>query len=672
MLTLASFLALQKGYLAVDSDLYLKLFPVAAAKVREGGEPGETIGAKEARERGPEEGRTKGRGEATGSEMAAAAVVAAAGASPAVAASAGNNSVVQATKEMAAVVMMPQVEIPDEKDQRFSVLSYEQVKRLSDLMSDNISIHGRGNFPTIEVKLCDLVAVVKKKLEEDGVKVREIRLNGSGASSVLATSGHDIAYNDLDLIFSLELTTGKAYDKVKCAVLESLMHLLPEGVSRKRMSTCSLKEAYVSKMVKVNDSDRWSLITLGNNRSKSVELKFVDSMRRQYEFSVDSFHILLDTLFLFYECASDTPIGDNFYPTVVGESMYGDFHAALFHLHKKLVRTQSGWVLTCCLCLGWDTLRYYSGIINNLFPPSLLQISTKNPEEIRGGGLLKYCNLLCKAYQPARPEEVKNMERYMCSRFFIDFPDVRQQQAKLENYLYNHFHSSEDRLKHDYLMILYQVVDESTVCLMGHERRLTLGLIEELAYQIYCPPPEAGYYHPATAAAASAANATAATTTTTTQQGHMQHQVCRPNRPSQQRPNFALENLEEIKRSPEENTEVRIYYICSIRSRRTTCPWPRWRSRPPPRRCPPRRAATPARAPPPPTATAAPSTRSASSVRCPSPRTRPPPRLPTRRPRRHRRRPPTAGTPRRRSHQHQGRTHDSISSLQEKFSLHPL
>ena len=348
---------------------------------------------------------------------------------------------------------MPQVEIPDEADRRFSVLSYEQVKRLSDLMSEVISIQGRGNFPTIEVKLCDLVSVVKERLEEDGVKVREIRLNGSGASSVLAADfAADISYNDLDLIFSVDLSTGKAYDRVKCAVLDSLMQLLPEGVSRKRMSSCSLKEAYVSKMVKVNDSDRWSLITLGNNRSKSVELKFVDSMRRQYEFSVDSFHILLDTLFLFYGCAR-MPISDNFYPTVVGESVYGDFHEAIFHLHKKL-------------------------------------IATRSPEEIRGGGLLKYCNLLCQGYQPARPDEVKNMERYMCSRFFIDFPDLHTQQGKLENYLYNHFQSSEDRLKHEYLMILYQVVDESTVCLMGHERRLTLSLIEDLAYQIYCPPPE--------------------------------------------------------------------------------------------------------------------------------------------------------------------------------------
>jgi hypothetical protein len=80
---------------------------------------------------------------------------------------------------------MPTVEIPDEKDQRFCVLSYEQVKRLNDLMSDVISIHGRGNFPTIDVKLCDLVSVVRRKLEEDGVHVKEIRLNGSGASSVL-------------------------------------------------------------------------------------------------------------------------------------------------------------------------------------------------------------------------------------------------------------------------------------------------------------------------------------------------------------------------------------------------------------------------------------------------------------------------------------------------------
>jgi len=279
------------------------------------------------------------------------------------------------------------------------------------------------------------------------MRVRDIRLNGGAASHVLATESQP--YSDLDLIFGVELSGGRNFDRVKTAVLGSLFDLLPEGVSRKRITTCSLKEAYVSKMVKVNqDGDRWSLISLGNSRGhKNVELKFVDSMRRQFEFSVDSFQIVLDSLLLFYEC-SELSIGENFYPTVVGESVYGDFQEALYHLHKKL-------------------------------------IATRHPEEIRGGGLLKYCNLLVKAYRPARPEYIKTLERYMCSRFFIDFSDIGQQRAKLENYLWNHFVSPEEEsLKYRYLMLLHSVVEESTVCLMGHERRQTLSLIEELAYLV--------------------------------------------------------------------------------------------------------------------------------------------------------------------------------------------
>lgn len=344
--------------------------------------------------------------------------------------------------------------IPSNQE-RHAVLSYEQVRRLSDVMDEVVSIHGRGNFPTIEVRLRDLVTVVKTKLESDttsggaGMKVRDIRLNGGAASHVLATESQP--YNDLDLIFGVELSSGRNFDRVKAAVLGSLFDLLPEGVSRKRITTCSLKEAYVGKMVKVNhEGDRWSLISLGNSRGhRNVELKFVDSMKRPFEFSVDSFQIILDSLLLFYEC-SELSICENFYPTVVGESVYGDFQEAIYHLHKKL-------------------------------------IATRHPEEIRGGGLLKYCNLLVRSYKPAQPDYIKTLERYMCSRFFIDFPDVHQQRAKLENYLWNHFVGPEEEaLKYQYLMLLHSVVEESTVCLMGHERRQTLNLIEDLACQVFC------------------------------------------------------------------------------------------------------------------------------------------------------------------------------------------
>nr|XP_016929040.1 terminal nucleotidyltransferase 5C isoform X3 [Drosophila suzukii]XP_016929041.1 terminal nucleotidyltransferase 5C isoform X3 [Drosophila suzukii] len=339
--------------------------------------------------------------------------------------------------------------------QRLAVLSFEQVSKLHDVMDEKVAIHGRGNFPTLEVTLKDLVNLVRRKLEAEvnaggaGVLVKDIRLNGGAASHVLASE--DQPYNDLDLIFAIELSSPRVFDRVKVAVLNTLLDLMPEGVCKRRIFTSCLKEAYVGKMVKVNnnnDGDRWSLISLGNSPGhKNVELKFVDSMRRQFEFSVDSFQIVLDSLLLFYDCAA-LPISENFYPTVVGESVYGDFQEALYHLQKKL-------------------------------------ISTRQPEEIRGGGLLKYCNLLVRNYKAVDSQLIKTLERYMCSRFFIDFPDINTQTTKLEAYLRNHFWGvDEEPLQYQYLMHLREVVEMSTVCLMGHERRQTLHLIQSLAAQV--------------------------------------------------------------------------------------------------------------------------------------------------------------------------------------------
>lgn len=83
-----------------------------------------------------------------------------------------------------------------------------------------------GNFPTLEIRLKDLVNVVREKLEADttsggaGMKVKDIRLNGGAASHVLATETQP--YNDLDLIFGVELSSLRNFDRVKSAVLSSL------------------------------------------------------------------------------------------------------------------------------------------------------------------------------------------------------------------------------------------------------------------------------------------------------------------------------------------------------------------------------------------------------------------------------------------------------------------
>lgn len=230
----------------------------------------------------------------------------------------------------------------------------------------------------------------------------------------------------------------------------SLVHMsLYDSLSVSLSFCLSLsQEAYVQKMVKVcNDSDRWSLISLSNNSGKNVELKFVDSLRRQFEFSVDSFQIRLDSLLLFYECSLENVMSVSFHPSVLAESVYGDFAGALDHLRRRL-------------------------------------IVTHNPEEIRGGGLLKYCHLLLRGFHtPHRREKGdyrEMLQRYMCSRFFIDFPRASEQHRKLESYLQSHFVGQEE-CKFAYLNMLHDVVRESSVCLMNRERCRVLEIIAAMA-----------------------------------------------------------------------------------------------------------------------------------------------------------------------------------------------
>uniref|UniRef100_A0A673HUU5 polynucleotide adenylyltransferase n=1 Tax=Sinocyclocheilus rhinocerous TaxID=307959 RepID=A0A673HUU5_9TELE len=331
-----------------------------------------------------------------------------------------------------------------EDDRRFHKLTQEQVDTLDQVLTEVIPIHGRGNFPTLEIKPKDIIHVVRDRLILKKIKVRDVRLNGSTASHVLVKE-NGTSYKDLDIIFGVELPKPEDFQIIKEVVLGCLLDFLPKGVNKDKITALTMKEAYVQKMVKVfTEHDRWSLISLSNNSGKNVELKFVNSLRRQFEFSVDSFQIILDSMLQSYldRCT--------FQPlpciTVLAESMYGDFKQAMDHLRYRL-------------------------------------IATRNPEEIRGGGLLKYSNLLVRDFKPACETEIKTLERYMCSRFFIDFPDVNEQQRKIESYLRNHF-IGEEKSKYDYLMTLRRVVNESTVCLMGHERRQTLNMITILALKV--------------------------------------------------------------------------------------------------------------------------------------------------------------------------------------------
>lgn len=96
---------------------------------------------------------------------------------------------------------------------------------------------------------------------------------------------------------------------------------MPESTNKERISAETLKDIYIRKMVKVSDGDRWSLFSLHNDFGRCIELKFVDRMRRQFEFSVDSFQITLDVLL-------DRP--DHPKPIITAESMFGDINKVCY------------------------------------------------------------------------------------------------------------------------------------------------------------------------------------------------------------------------------------------------------------------------------------------------------------------------------------------------------
>uniref|UniRef100_A0AAF5I2M2 polynucleotide adenylyltransferase n=1 Tax=Strongyloides stercoralis TaxID=6248 RepID=A0AAF5I2M2_STRER len=310
-------------------------------------------------------------------------------------------------------------------------LNEKQLEKLKTVMRYKVEIHGKDSFPTIEVELHKLIKCVRRKLSENNINLKYVKMNGGAASYVLADE--DFLYADLDLIFALNFSKPETFDKVKTSVFDALIEMMPRTINKNNLHEDILKDIYISKMVKVDEKDKWSLFSLYNNVGKCIELKFVDNMHRQFEFSVDSFQITLDSML----------IGDKIEKCndkVIAESMYGDIDLALYHLNNGLIETRS-------------------------------------PEEIRGGGLLKYCYLLCRGNKAT--EDCKKLEKYMCSRFFIDFPDVQSQQLKLIQYVDNHFNDVDENI-FSYLDILYQVILNSTVCLMVYDRKVTLSMIKNL------------------------------------------------------------------------------------------------------------------------------------------------------------------------------------------------
>ncbi|CAF5120437.1 unnamed protein product, partial [Rotaria magnacalcarata] len=129
-----------------------------------------------------------------------------------------------------------------------------------------------------------------------------------GAASYVLTNDKSFSYSDIDFIFRCDLSSELTWTQIKTTVCECLYrHISSTNASSSSQllfSPIIIQAAYVEKVVRVinpSNNDSWALMSLCNVNGQNIELKFVDRMKRQFQFSVDSFQILLDPLLDHYE-----------------------------------------------------------------------------------------------------------------------------------------------------------------------------------------------------------------------------------------------------------------------------------------------------------------------------------------------------------------------------------
>ena len=127
-----------------------------------------------------------------------------------------------------------------------------------------------------------------------------------GAASYVLTHDKAFSYSDIDFIFRCDLSSESTWTQIKTTVCECLARHISSTNSSTQLSFSPIiiQAAYVEKVVRVSNpstNDSWALMSLCNVNGQNIELKFVDRLKRQFQFSVDSFQILLDPLLDHYE-----------------------------------------------------------------------------------------------------------------------------------------------------------------------------------------------------------------------------------------------------------------------------------------------------------------------------------------------------------------------------------
>ena len=190
-------------------------------------------------------------------------------------------------------------------------LSSEQIDKLRRVLNPIIPIYpspSSSTFPTLHIVPQDFLRHVLQKLNEHGIVISGVRLNGGAASYVLINDSN-FAYRDIDILFCIETPLSSQRETtlfsstnepclcevwaiIKYIICSCLVEYMPDRHPSTQKFFSSVLDTYTKKNIQItSEHDSWALLSLQNLLGRNLELKFIEHWKRQWQFSVDSFQI---------------------------------------------------------------------------------------------------------------------------------------------------------------------------------------------------------------------------------------------------------------------------------------------------------------------------------------------------------------------------------------------
>jgi hypothetical protein len=197
-------------------------------------------------------------------------------------------------------------------------LTSDQIKKLRRVLTPTIPIYPSpptSSFPTLHITPKEFLRQVLFKLKQHSIDISSIRLHGGAASYVLINDS-DFVYRDIDILFLIKTPLSEekqttlfssnnepylcdVWTIIKYIISSCLIEHIPNPSTCTQYFIASVLDTYTKKNIKISsDQDSWALLSLQNLLGQNLELKFVENLKRHWQFSVDSFHINLKPFLL--------------------------------------------------------------------------------------------------------------------------------------------------------------------------------------------------------------------------------------------------------------------------------------------------------------------------------------------------------------------------------------